>query len=282
MFSGFAEALERCRRDRRGARWSECCATAWLQVQSVGGAKVGDKSLIDAYAPALAAFWLRPRRARPSPPRWTRSPPPRTRGRDSTIGLVRQDQPRQPARRALARRARPRGDVLRHHPMRLRRGGESEARGGVRPVIAKSEAKQSIGADDASGGVGLLRRYAPRNDERKCATFSCASSLDQKLEFAALSQANKIIFGIASVRPTFTQDDPPRGGLLACCCGWSGMVGRADAPFSATLRARGAFALPRDAARVGARVAPQRNQTVRPPSTSSTTPVTNSASSEAR
>ncbi len=55
MFSGFAEALKETV-DIDAATFERMLRNGLQEVQSIGEAKVGDKTLIDAYAPALQAF----------------------------------------------------------------------------------------------------------------------------------------------------------------------------------------------------------------------------------
>jgi dihydroxyacetone kinase-like protein len=55
MFSGFAEALDGVE-EIDAAAFERMLGRGMEEVQSIGDAKVGDKTLIDAYAPALQAF----------------------------------------------------------------------------------------------------------------------------------------------------------------------------------------------------------------------------------
>jgi dihydroxyacetone kinase-like protein len=55
MFSGFADALAGVERIDAPA-FERMLRAGLTEVQSIGDAKVGDKTLIDAYAPALEAF----------------------------------------------------------------------------------------------------------------------------------------------------------------------------------------------------------------------------------
>jgi phosphoenolpyruvate---glycerone phosphotransferase subunit DhaL len=55
MFSGFADALKDVE-DIDAAAVERMLRNGLEEIQSIGGAKVGDKTLIDAYAPALQAF----------------------------------------------------------------------------------------------------------------------------------------------------------------------------------------------------------------------------------
>jgi dihydroxyacetone kinase-like protein len=55
MFSGFADALDGVERIDAAA-FERMLRHGLSEVQSIGGAKVGDKTLIDAFAPALQAF----------------------------------------------------------------------------------------------------------------------------------------------------------------------------------------------------------------------------------
>ena len=127
MFSGFAEALgdvaeidaaafermlqkasPRCSRSATRGSATRLLIDAFAGVGGVFGGDHGGRDL--------------PRRAR----RALRRGEHRTRQHDRPC---RQDRPGEPAWRALARRPRPRGGVLRHHPVHVRRGGEGEAGG---------------------------------------------------------------------------------------------------------------------------------------------------------
>ena len=55
MFSGFADTLKEVQ-DIDAAVFERMLRNGLEEVQSIGDAKVGDKTLIDAYAPALQAF----------------------------------------------------------------------------------------------------------------------------------------------------------------------------------------------------------------------------------
>jgi dihydroxyacetone kinase-like protein len=55
MFSGFAEALDGVE-EIDAAAFERMLRHGFEEVQSIGDAKVGDKTLIDAFAPALQAF----------------------------------------------------------------------------------------------------------------------------------------------------------------------------------------------------------------------------------
>jgi phosphoenolpyruvate---glycerone phosphotransferase subunit DhaL len=55
MFTGFADALEGVE-DVDAAAFEKMLRKGLEEVESIGGAKVGDKTLIDAYTPALQAF----------------------------------------------------------------------------------------------------------------------------------------------------------------------------------------------------------------------------------
>ena len=55
MFSGFAESLNDVV-EIDAAAFERMLRTGLAEVQSIGDAKVGDKTLIDSYAPALEAF----------------------------------------------------------------------------------------------------------------------------------------------------------------------------------------------------------------------------------
>ncbi len=55
MFSGFADALDGVE-DIDAPAFERMLRMGLAEVQSIGNAKVGDKTLIDAYAPALQAF----------------------------------------------------------------------------------------------------------------------------------------------------------------------------------------------------------------------------------
>ena len=55
MFSGFADALNGVEEIDAPA-FERMLRNGLSEVQSIGDAKVGDKTLIDAYAPALEAF----------------------------------------------------------------------------------------------------------------------------------------------------------------------------------------------------------------------------------
>jgi phosphoenolpyruvate---glycerone phosphotransferase subunit DhaL len=55
MFAGFADALKGVQ-DIDAAAFERMLHSGLEEVQSIGDAKVGDKTLIDAYAPALQAF----------------------------------------------------------------------------------------------------------------------------------------------------------------------------------------------------------------------------------
>jgi phosphoenolpyruvate---glycerone phosphotransferase subunit DhaL len=55
MFSGFAETLKGVDDIDSGA-FERLLRRGLKEVQSIGGAKIGDKSMVDAYSPALQAF----------------------------------------------------------------------------------------------------------------------------------------------------------------------------------------------------------------------------------
>ena len=55
MFSGFADSLDGVE-NIDAAAFERMLRKGLEEVQSIGDAKVGDKTLIDAYAPALQAF----------------------------------------------------------------------------------------------------------------------------------------------------------------------------------------------------------------------------------
>ncbi len=87
MFSGFAEALGDVA-EIDAAAFERMLRNGLAEVQSVGDAKVGDKTLIDAYAPALAAFSAATAAGETFPAALDALAAAANTGRDSTIGLV--------------------------------------------------------------------------------------------------------------------------------------------------------------------------------------------------
>ena len=79
MFSGFADALDGVE-EIDAAAFERMLRHGLEEVQSIGDAKVGDKTLIDAFAPALQAFSAATAKRETSPPRSTRSSSPPRRG----------------------------------------------------------------------------------------------------------------------------------------------------------------------------------------------------------
>ena len=87
MFSGFAEALGDVA-EIDAAAFEHMLRSGLAEVQSVGDAKVGDKTLIDAYAPALAAFSAANAAGETFSAALDALAAAANAGRDSTIGLV--------------------------------------------------------------------------------------------------------------------------------------------------------------------------------------------------
>jgi len=87
MFSGFADALE-------GVETIDAAALETMlrkglaELQSIGDAKVGDKTLVDAYAPALQAFSAATAKGDSLAAALDALTAAAERGRDSTIDLV--------------------------------------------------------------------------------------------------------------------------------------------------------------------------------------------------
>lgn len=87
MFTGFAEALNGA--DAIDARAFERMLRHGLaEVQSIGDAKVGDKTLVDAYAPALEAFSAATAKGESFAAALDALVAAADTGRDSTVGLV--------------------------------------------------------------------------------------------------------------------------------------------------------------------------------------------------
>ena len=87
MFSGFAEALGDAA-EIDAATFEQMLRSGLAEVQSVGDAKVGDKTLIDTYAPALAAFSVAVAAGETFSAALDALAAAANTGRDSTIGLV--------------------------------------------------------------------------------------------------------------------------------------------------------------------------------------------------
>jgi len=87
MFSGFADALGNVE-TIDAAAFAAMLKNGLAEVQSIGDAKVGDKTLIDAYAPALQAFTAATARGESFAAALDALVAAAEKGRDSTIDLV--------------------------------------------------------------------------------------------------------------------------------------------------------------------------------------------------
>jgi dihydroxyacetone kinase-like protein len=87
MFSGFADALKGVQ-DIDAAAFERMLRNGLEEVQSIGSAKVGDKTLIDAYAPALQAFSAATAKGESFADALDALIVAAEKGRDSTIDLV--------------------------------------------------------------------------------------------------------------------------------------------------------------------------------------------------
>jgi phosphoenolpyruvate---glycerone phosphotransferase subunit DhaL len=87
MFSGFADALEGIE-DVDAAAVEEMLRNGLAELQSIGDAKVGDKTLVDAYAPALEVFSATAAKGESFIAALDAMAVAAEKGRDSTINLV--------------------------------------------------------------------------------------------------------------------------------------------------------------------------------------------------
>jgi phosphoenolpyruvate---glycerone phosphotransferase subunit DhaL len=87
MFSGFAEALDGVEAIDAAA-FERMLRNGLTEVQSIGDAKVGDKTLIDAFAPALQAFSAATAKGESFPAALEALIVAAEKGRDSTVNLV--------------------------------------------------------------------------------------------------------------------------------------------------------------------------------------------------
>ena len=87
MFSGFAEALKGVEEIDAPA-FERMLRNGLEEVQSIGDAKIGDKTLIDAYAPALQAFSAATAKGESFPAALDALIVAAEKGRDGTIDLV--------------------------------------------------------------------------------------------------------------------------------------------------------------------------------------------------
>ena len=87
MFSGFADALDGAEEINAQA-FERMLRNGLEEVQSIGNAKVGDKTLIDAFAPALEAFSAATAKGENFATALTALVVAAEKGRDSTIDLV--------------------------------------------------------------------------------------------------------------------------------------------------------------------------------------------------
>ena len=87
MFSGFAEALKGVD-DVDAAAFERMLRNGLDELQSIGEAKVGDKTLVDAYAPGLAAFSAARARRESFGDALDALVAAAEKGRDSTVDLV--------------------------------------------------------------------------------------------------------------------------------------------------------------------------------------------------
>ena len=127
MFSAFADSLKDVK-EIDASTFERMLRKGLEEVQSIGDAKVGDKTLIDAYAPALQAFSAATAKRRDIRRRARR---PYRRSREGTRQHDRprrQDRPSQPARRAFAWRARSGRHFLCDHLAVVRRRCKGETR----------------------------------------------------------------------------------------------------------------------------------------------------------
>jgi dihydroxyacetone kinase-like protein len=119
-FTEFAEAIEG-REAIDAALFSTMLHKGLEGVQSIGSAKVGDKTLLDTFVPAVEAFDAATGKGKSFAEALDALTAAADKGRDSTIDLVAKIGRAKPARRALARRPRRRCDVLRDDPRQLGR-----------------------------------------------------------------------------------------------------------------------------------------------------------------
>jgi dihydroxyacetone kinase-like protein len=87
MFSGFADALDGVE-EIDALAFERMLRHGLEEVQSIGNAKVGDKTLIDAFAPALEAFSAATAKGESFATALKALVVAAEKGRDSTIGLV--------------------------------------------------------------------------------------------------------------------------------------------------------------------------------------------------
>ena len=104
MFSGFAEALDGVA-EIDAAAFERMLRKGLAEVQSIGEAKVGDKTMIDAYSPALEAFSTSIADGKNFAAALDALAAASEKGRDSTVNLVAKNRARKSARRAIARGA---------------------------------------------------------------------------------------------------------------------------------------------------------------------------------
>lgn len=87
MFTGFADALNGVG-EIDAAAFERALRTGLEEIQSIGDAKVGDKTLVDAYTPALQAFSAATAGGRSFADALDALVVGAEKGRDSTVGLV--------------------------------------------------------------------------------------------------------------------------------------------------------------------------------------------------
>ena len=125
MFSGFADALDGVE-EIDAAAFERMLRNGLAEVQSIGNAKVGDKTLIDAYAPALQAFSAATAKGESFAAALEALDRRGRKGARRHDRPGRQDRSGEPTGRTLARRARSGRDLVRDHLANLRRGREGE------------------------------------------------------------------------------------------------------------------------------------------------------------